>query len=68
MQKLFNNVTIHTNLLVCATLSLLFGSSRDLFIEHLDKMKENTHHKREVKNNVQNQYHEEMDSDCLTSG
>ena len=34
--------------------SLWFSGSGDSFVAHLDKMKENAHHKREVENNAQN--------------
>ena len=44
-----------------------FSGSGDSFVEHLNKLKENAHYKRDVENNVQNQYHEEMDSDRLIS-
>ena len=45
-----------------------FSGSRDLFVEYLNKLKENAHYKRDAENNVQNQYHEEMDSDQLIPG
>ena len=38
-----------------------YGDGDDLFVEHLNKLKENAHFKREVTDNVENNSHVELD-------
>ena len=38
------------------------GGGDDLFVEHLNKLKENAHFKREVTDNVENNSHMELDT------
>ena len=42
-----------------------YENGDELFIKHLDKLKENAHYKRDVENNIQSNIHEDMDADRL---
>ena len=43
----------------------MYESGDELFIKHLDKLKENAHYKRDVENNIQSNINEDIDADRL---
>ena len=42
-----------------------FARGDELFVEHLNKLKQNAHYKRDLENDIQNHVHEDMDADRL---
>ena len=43
--------------------NLWFQQEDELFIKHLDKLKENAHYKRDLEGNIESNAHENMDVD-----